>query len=306
MKIVHYCLKHPFATSRMGVMTGGQVADLATAQAELKELGVIDSNTFPIAAEPDVFYANAALHITLAQEIIAQLEHHKTPCMFNRSEVKLMTPVPNPGKVICVGVNYADHVAEMGRELPSHPVLFSKFTNAIIGPEDSIHKSSETKQLDYEVELTVVMGKKASKVSKEEALEHIAGYTIGNDVTARDLQKRTPQWLQGKSLDHTTPFGPWLVTKDDVPDPCNVKIESFVNGVKRQSSNTKHFIFDIPYLIEFISHLITLEPGDMIMTGTPDGVGLAMDPPKLLEDGDVVTMEIEGIGQLENIVVDKP
>ncbi|GAB2568484.1 fumarylacetoacetate hydrolase family protein [Gracilibacillus alcaliphilus] len=305
MKLVNYCLKHPFATSRMGVMTGSQVVDLASAQTELKETGVIAGDTAPIAAAPAVFYTDAALHIKLAAEVYAQLVRYKPKCMFHRSEVKLLTPIPQPSKIICIGTNYADHVKEMGSEMPQYPVLFSKFTNAMIGPEDVIHKSAATEALDYEVELTVVMGKKASKVLKEEALDYVAGYTIGNDVSARDLQKRTPQWLQGKSLDHTTPFGPWMVTKDEIPNPGELKVESFVNGVRRQSSNTKHFIFDIPYLIEFITNLITLEPGDMIMTGTPDGVGFAMNPPKLLEDGDVVTMEIEGIGQLENIVAAK-
>src|SRR5699024_10804952 len=142
----------------------------------------------------------------------------------------------------------------------------------LIGPEEEIQKTALTEKLDYEVELTIVIGREATEIKREDALNYVAGYTIGNDTTARDLQKRTPQWLQGKAIDRTTPIGPWVVTPDEIGDPANLSIRSFVNGEKRQESNTSKLIFDIPYLIEFISNLITLEPGDLIMTGTPDGV----------------------------------
>src|SRR5699024_8511347 len=168
-----------------------------------------------------------------------------------------------------------------------------------------IEKPTLTHKLDYEAELAIVIGKEAFNVCKEEVYDYIAGYTIANDISARDLQKRTPQWLQGKPLDRSTPIGPWIVTSDDIVDPCNLSIRSFVNGEKRQDSNTRHFIFDIPNLIEFISHLITLDPGDIILTGTPDGVGVAMQPPQFLQDGDIISLEVEGIGKLENKIMER-
>src|SRR5699024_5483285 len=181
----------------------------------------------------------------------------------------------------------------------------SKFPNALIGPEDNIHKSKQTDKLDYEVELTIVIGKEASQVKQEDAYDYIAGYTIGNDTTARDIQKRTLQWLQGKTMDHTSPFGPWVVLKEDIPAPDQLEVRTFVNDELRQQSNTNKLIFDIPFLIEFISGLITLQPGDMIMTGTPEGVGAGMNPPTFLEDGDIVRLEIDQIGSLVNTVVQK-
>lgn len=218
----------------------------------------------------------------------------------HREDVYLGTPIPEPSKIICVGRNYVEHAAEMNSDIPDYPVLFSKFSNALIGPEDDIIKSPLTSKLDYEVELTVIIGKEASKVSKEDAYDYIAGYTMGNDISARDLQKRTPQWLQGKTLDNSTPIGPWIVTADEITDPGRLDVYCYVNGEKRQASNTEKFIFDIPFLVEFISNLITLKPGDIIMTGTPEGVAFGMETPKFLQAGDVVTLEIESIGQMEN------
>lgn len=302
MKLVNYCLKYPYASARIGIMHENKVIDLQGVQQELIRKNRLPQTENPLPENPHEFYQHAERNIAIAEKINELVTHYQGEHSFKREEVKLNTPVPNPSKIICIGTNYADHVKEMGSELPEYPVLFSKFNNALIGPEDAIHKSDATKKLDYEVELTVVIGKQAAKVSRDEAYDYIAGYTIGNDTSARDLQKRTPQWLQGKSLDHTTPVGPWIVTKKEITDPANLTIKSYVNGEKRQSSDTDQLIFDIPYLIEFISNLITLEPGDLILTGTPDGVGVAMDPPKLLDSGDVVKMEIEKIGVLENIV----
>src|SRR5699024_6039845 len=178
--------------------------------------------------------------------------------------------------------------------IPEFPVLFAKFNNALVGPEDAIEKTPDTQKLDYEAELAIVVGKEASQVSQKDAYDYIAGYTIGNDISARDLQKRTPQWLQGKSLDRSTPIGPWIVTTDEISNPENINVRSFVNGELRQQSNTSHFIFNIPFLIEFISHLITLKPGDLIFTGTPDGVGMGMNPQQFLKSGDIVTLEVDG------------
>jgi len=218
-------------------------------------------------------------------------------------DVKIGPPVLNPNKVICVGHNYREHILEMGRDLPTHPVLFAKFNNAILGPEDNIpYYSNLTEKLDYEAEFTFVVGKQAKNVPKEEALEYVAGYTIVNDVTSRDMQKRTLQWLQGKSVDGSAPMGPWLVTSDELQDTTNLDVVLHVNGEERQRSNTKNLVFDVAKLVEFLSEIMTLEPGDVICTGTPGGVGVAMNPPQFLKGGDKVTISVDQVGTLENTV----
>ncbi|MBU9723189.1 MULTISPECIES: fumarylacetoacetate hydrolase family protein [Bacillaceae] len=222
--------------------------------------------------------------------------------VFDRKDVKLEAPVLKPNKIICVGHNYREHILEMKRELPKFPVVFAKFNNAIIGPEDNIPHPEFTENLDYEAEFTFVIGKTAKNVSKEDALDYVAGYTIVNDVTARDLQRRTIQWLQGKTLDGSAPMGPWLVTKDEIPNPHDLDISLTVNGEERQRSNTSNLVFNVNHLVAFFSEIMTLEPGDVICTGTPGGVGFARDPQVFLKDGDVVRIEIDKIGALENTV----
>lgn len=305
MKIVNYHLKAPLAESRIGVVLNKTVFDLHETHKALMEMGEV-SRSLLIPHEPMEFYKNFDVWIRLAQEAIDQASKldETFSYAFPLEEIKLNTPVPSPSKIICIGTNYADHVKEMGSKIPDYPVLFSKFTNALIGPEDLIYKNDQTEKLDYEVELAVIIGKRAKRVSEKDAFDYVAGYTIANDTSARDLQKRTPQWLQGKTQDHSTPVGPWLVTKDEITNPGNLAIQSFVNGEKRQSSNTKHLIFDIAHLIHFISYLFTLEPGDLILTGTPDGVGMARN--RFLQAGDQVTLEIEGIGAMTNKIVDEP
>lgn len=303
MKIISYREKDSEHLWRIGSLHEEVVFDLQDAY--LKMLATksekTDEAAFP--SDPTSFFKGGNEQIAVAEAAYAYAsEHQEDVKTYARADVKLGTPIPNPGKVICVGRNYREHALEMKGEIPEIPVLFGKFSNALIGPEDAIEKPSMTKKLDYEAELTLVIGKEASKVSQADALNYIAGYTIGNDTTARDLQKRTPQWLQGKSIDRTTPIGPWVIPASLVKDPGNLDIKAFVNGEERQSSNTEKFIFDIPYLIEFISSIIRLEPGDIIMTGTPDGVGTAMNPPQYLQAGDTVTIEIENIGTLENKV----
>jgi 2-keto-4-pentenoate hydratase/2-oxohepta-3-ene-1,7-dioic acid hydratase in catechol pathway len=221
-------------------------------------------------------------------------------------EVRLLAPIPRPRKnIFCVGKNYAEHAMELGgaESIPQHPVVFSKFPTTVIAHEDDILRHADvTEMLDYEGELAVVIGRKGRKIAKEEALDYVFGYTIINDVTARDLQKRHLQFDLGKSLDTFCPMGPYLVYKEAIPNPGALKIETRVNGEVRQSSNTQHFIFDIPTLIATISAGITLEPGDIIATGTPAGVGLGFKPPRLLSSGDQVEIEVEGIGILRNRV----
>lgn len=222
--------------------------------------------------------------------------------LYDLTGVELKAPVTKPGKILCVGQNYREHILEMKRAIPEFPVIFAKFSNAVNGPFNEIPLPSVTGQLDYEAELAFVIGKRTKNVTKENALEYIAGYTIVNDVTARDLQRRTIQWFQGKNLDGSAPMGPWLVTSDEIPNPNDLEISLTVNDEIRQQSNTGDLVFDIPFLVEFLSHIMTLEPGDVICTGTPGGVGFAREPQVFLNDGDVVRVEIDNIGVIENKV----
>lgn len=222
--------------------------------------------------------------------------------VFSREDVRLKAPVLKPNKIICVGHNYKDHILEMGRELPEYPVAFAKFNNTIIGPEDDIPLPDITNQLDYEAEFAIVIGRKARNVSYDEARDYVAGYTIANDITARDMQRRTIQWLQGKTLDGSAPLGPWLVTRDEIQDPHNLEVVLHVNGEERQRANTKNLVFNVNRLIEFFSEILTLEPGDVILSGTPGGVGFARNPQVFLKDGDEVRIEVENIGVLKNTV----
>jgi len=215
--------------------------------------------------------------------------------------VTLAPPLANPSKIVAVGLNYMDHCREQNVEPPKQPLLFTKFPSAIIGPGDYITWSSDvTNQVDYEVELGVVMGKRAKDVDVRTALEYVFGYTVLNDVSARDLQFGDGQWVRGKSLDTFCPIGPALVTADEVPDPQTLAMRCLVNGVALQDSSTSEMIFSVAELVSFISRFITLEPGDLIATGTPYGVGVFRNPQLFLRDGDTVVTEIDGIGRLEN------
>lgn len=214
----------------------------------------------------------------------------------------LLAPVPRPGKILCIGLNYKDHAAESGAEAPPTPVTFAKFANTVIGPSAPIRVPAITEQVDYEAELGVVIGRTARGVSREEALDCVLGYTCVNDVSARDLQFADGQWVRGKTLDTFCPMGPWIVTTDEISDPQALPIRCVVNGETLQDSSTAEMIFGVAEIIAFLSQAITLEPGDVIATGTPAGVGFARKPPVFLRPGDVVRVEIDGIGVLENPV----
>jgi len=219
------------------------------------------------------------------------------------ADVTLLAPIPRPPKIVCIGVNYADHAAEAGRALPPRPSIFLKAPSAVIGPGDPIVKPSTTERLDYEVELAVVIGKTAKSVSRDDALSYVAGYTIMNDVSARDLQMASDGGvILGKNFDTSAPLGPCITLSDELPDPSNLGIRTRVNGELRQDGHTHNLIFDVPAIIAFLTLQLTLEPGDVIATGTPAGVGLGMSPQVWLQPGDVVTMEVDGIGVLENPV----
>ena len=221
-------------------------------------------------------------------------------------KVTLQAPIARPPKFFGVGLNYADHVAESGLERPKHPTIFNKQSTCVTGPGSPIQRPRVSTALDYEGELGFVIGRRCRHVARDDAREVIAGYVVVNDVSVRDWQLRVPTWTMGKSFDTHGPMGPWLVTPDELPDPHALRLRTWVNGELRQESNTKQLIFDCFTLVEHLSTAFTLEPGDVVATGTPGGVGMAMKPPRLLVPGDVVKIEIEGIGALENPVIDEP
>jgi 2-keto-4-pentenoate hydratase/2-oxohepta-3-ene-1,7-dioic acid hydratase in catechol pathway len=219
--------------------------------------------------------------------------------------VKILPPILDPHKILCIGLNYRDHAAETGAELPKHPIVFSKFTTALIGHEAAIELPPVSSKVDYEAELVFVIGKKGRFISKEKAREHLVGCMVGHDVSARDwqIEKDGKQWLTGKTFDTFAPTGPYLVTMDEVGDPHNLGIRLRINGTTMQDSSTAQMIFGAEDLIAYISQVVTLQPGDMIFTGTPPGVGIARKPPVWLKPGDVVEVEIEKLGVLRNPVV---
>ncbi len=221
---------------------------------------------------------------------------------FGVNDVVLAAPVPRPGKIICIGLNYRDHAAESGMEIPRSPITFSKFPSSVIGSGSDIVLPADSSEVDFEAELAVVIGRRAKNVAAVNAFDHVFGYANFNDVSARDMQFADGQWQRGKSCDTFAPLGPFVATKDEIGDPHALKIEFRLNGRTMQSSRTGELIFDIPQLIEFISRSITLEPGDIIATGTPPGVGFARKPPIFLNEGDLCEVEIAGLGVLANRV----
>ncbi|HKI57605.1 MAG TPA: fumarylacetoacetate hydrolase family protein [Trueperaceae bacterium] len=212
-------------------------------------------------------------------------------------------PVPRPGKILCVGLNYLKHARETEMEVPTSPVLFSKFGNAIAGPDADVVAPPEVERLDYEAELVVVIGRRARRVSEARALDYVLGYTNGNDLSARDLQQRTSQWLLGKTLDGFLPIGPQLVTADEIPDPQALPVRGWLNGELRQDSTTADMIFGVAEIVSYASTYMTLEPGDLIATGTPEGVILGMAEKRWMRPGDVYTVEVGPLGRLTTRVV---
>ncbi|ASY65540.1 2-hydroxyhepta-2,4-diene-1,7-dioate isomerase (plasmid) [Sinorhizobium sojae CCBAU 05684] len=212
--------------------------------------------------------------------------------------------VAGTGKFICIGLNYADHAAESGLDVPPEPVIFMKATSAITGPNDNVIIPRGSVATDWEVELGVVIGKKAKYVDKAEALDHVAGYCVVNDVSERDFQaRRSGQWTKGKSCDSFGPIGPWLVTRDEIANPQNLKMWLSVNGVTKQNGTTETMVYGVSYLVSYLSQFMTLHPGDIISTGTPPGVGLGFKPPQYLKPGDVIELGIEGLGTQKQTVI---
>jgi 2-keto-4-pentenoate hydratase/2-oxohepta-3-ene-1,7-dioic acid hydratase in catechol pathway len=234
---------------------------------------------------------------------IALVDPESLPRVIGSPE--LAAPVASPSKVVCIGLNYSDHAAEVGATPPSEPIIFHKATTAYHAPNGDIVKPPHSTKLDWEVELCVYIGKRASYVSEDEAMDCVAGYALGNDVSEREFQQERPagQWTKGKSPDTFAPIGPWLVTKDEVPNPENLKIWLKVNGEMKQNGSTNKLIFGVKKIVSFVSEYMTLLPGDVIMTGTPPGVGAGMKPQQWLNPGDVVELGIEGLGEARQKVV---
>ena len=223
---------------------------------------------------------------------------------FGPNEVELLPPIPHPGKIICIGLNYADHARESNMELPKEPIVFFKSTTALTGPNDNLIIPKNSTQTDWEVELAVVIGKKASYVSEADASKYVAGYALHNDYSEREFQlHRGGQWVKGKSADTFAPVGPYLVTPDEVKDIGNTKLWLKVNGRMMQDGTTANLVFKVPFLVSYLSQFMTLLPGDVISTGTPAGVGLGMKPPQYLKEGDVVELGIEGMGEQRQVAV---
>jgi 2,4-diketo-3-deoxy-L-fuconate hydrolase len=247
----------------------------------------------------EAFFGNNGI-----EKLSAWLEEHQSSCPEVGDSVRLGTPLTRPSKIVCVGLNYAQHAAESGMAVPEHPVLFFKATSALVGPNDDIVIPKGSTKTDWEVELSIVIGKKATYVDKENALDHVAGYVLHNDVSERAFQlELSGQWVKGKSCDTFAPVGPFIATKDEIKDPNNLNLWLKLNGKIMQNSSTSDFIFNVQHVVSHISQFMTLLPGDIISTGTPFGVGLGLTPPMYLKDGDVVELGIEGLGTSKQNVV---
>jgi acylpyruvate hydrolase len=307
MKLVTYSRE---GISSIGAIVNEEVVDLHAAyRTLLQQEGKIRAQEIAdafVPAEMTGFLQGGKESMELAKKAIDYALTNKqvgdNKLVHAVSDVKVGAPVPKPGKIFAVGHNYREHILEMGREIPKYPVVFAKFSNTIIGPKDDIPFYPISEQLDYEAEFAFVIGKRGKNVSEEDALDYVAGYAVANDVTYRDFQRRTLQWLQGKTVDGSLPMGPWMVTSDELPDPQTLEMVLTVNGEERQRTNTANQVFTVKHLVSFLSTIATLEPGDIVITGTPGGVIQAMEPQVWLKDGDVVRVEIEKVGVLENKV----
>jgi 2-keto-4-pentenoate hydratase/2-oxohepta-3-ene-1,7-dioic acid hydratase in catechol pathway len=289
MKIVVFKDKTSNKNYRIGAfVSGGEILDLTSlcSNEELSESELLDC--FDLEKN---FLENA-------KKAVAAGDLPK----FDREKIEICAPVPRPGKIICIGLNYRDHAEESGMPIPTSPIIFSKFASCIVGANQPILLPVGSEQVDYEAELAFIIGRRAKSVKRENAMNYVFGYTNFNDVSARDFQFADGQWQRGKSCDTFAPMGEFVATADEIADPHDLKIQFRLNGETLQDSNTTQLIFKIPELIEFLSALITLEPGDVVATGTPPGVGFARKPPIFMKDGDTAEVEIEGLGVLSNPV----
>jgi acylpyruvate hydrolase len=284
---------------RLGALQGDRIADLqASLAATLTRRGVVRAGEIAAALVPAS--ARAFLEGGAAtEEAITGIQEWVT---VPAASARLHAPINDPGKFICIGLNYRDHAEEANQPIPKEPPIFAKWSNAIIDPGEPILRPRGSQQLDWEVELGVVIGRTARFVPRDKALDYVAGYTIINDVSARDFQFIGSQWMAGKIPESFAPVGPYIADRNEIPDPHVLELRLWVNGKQMQSGNTKTFIFDVRYIVSYLSNLMTLSPGDLIATGTPPGVGFARKPPVFLQPGDTCRLEITGLGQIENPV----
>jgi acylpyruvate hydrolase len=310
MKLVTYSWSGSIA---LGAVVGDRVVDLRRAHgATLRHRGDADALAVADLRVPGDLLGllrGGATSLAAARQAVQFVEEHGAErgegLFYPLTEVKILAPIQWPGKVVCVGLNYHSHLAEIGERLPEYPILFHKAATSLIGHRQAIVLPRVSRQVDYEGELAVVIGRRAKYLAEQDALAHVAGYTCANDVSAHDLEFRTSQWTSGKMLDTFCPLGPALVTADEIPDPNRLAIRTALNGRTVQDGCTSDMVFSVPFLVSYISSLATLEPGDVILTGTPAGVGCNQKPQVFLEAGDEVRIQIEGVGTLANPVVDE-
>ena len=297
MKLVRFSVNG--GSPRLGALQGDRIADLqASVAGSLAKRGVVRAQEIAAALVPQSTRAFLEGGAATTEAIGAVREWVTVPA----SSARLHAPIHDPNKFICIGLNYRDHAEETGNPIPKEPPIFAKWAPSIVDPGEPILRPRGSKQLDWEVELGVVIGKTARFVSKEQALDYVWGYTIVNDASARDFQFLTTQWMAGKIFETAAPVGPYLADWQEIADPHSLELRTFVNGKQMQRGNTKTFIFDVRYLVSYLSGLMTLSPGDLIATGTPPGVGLGMKPPVFMNPGDVCRVEIDGLGSMENPV----
>jgi len=299
---------------RLGAIVSEQVIDLNTGYQYLQErAGVPRARERATAVLPsDIvgFLTNGEESLAAARTVVEQVSKMESNALagkgiiYGAKGVTFKAPVPRPPKLILVGLNYRDHAEEAKMKIPEEPTLFSKYPSVVIGPGEAIRMPKVSTQIDFEGEFAFIIGKGGKDIPRERALDHVAGYTIVHDVSCRDYRMRTGQWMVGKTFDTFAPMGPHLVTKDEIPNPHTLDLTTRVNGVVMQHSNTKHLIFNTFDLIAYMSRVVTLEPGDVVSTGTPAGVGFARNPQVFLKPGDVVRIEISGLGALENPITE--
>lgn len=265
-------------------------------------LGAADHSQTPSYGSVKEFLAGIGDSLADVSARVAALDEQSVGSVGELSGLEIGPPVTDPAKVLCVGLNYADHVGETGRKFPDHPDIFAKFDTSLVGPSDAIECTAVTANLDFEGEVAVVIGRRCRNVAEGDALSYVAGLSVLNDITARDLQWRGTQWLPGKAVDGSTPWGPALVTLDEVGDVQQLDIQTRVNGTIVQSSNTRNMIFPIAKVISYVSQFLELAPGDVIATGTPEGIGAKRNPPQWLAAGDLVEVEVQKIGTISNTV----
>lgn len=280
---------------RPGLVVGDELIPLGHGAETILRGSVAPESMRSLLASPDVVRSLAG------PDTVEQLRRQQGA--LSLSEVRLMAPVPDPGKIIGVGLNYLSHADEAARELPEYPMLFAKFANTVAGPYDDICIPRVTHRIDYEGELAVIIGAGGRYIDRDAAMDHVAGLTIANDVSARDYQVRTREMLSGKSFDGFAPMGPWLTTIDDVADVGALRLRTWVNDEERQDVTISEMVFSIAHLVSYVSDIMTLEPGDVILTGTPSGIGATLSPRRWLRADDEVRVEISGLGEIRNCVV---